>query len=141
MTTWTLRATFVAVFRAHATMTLFLVLLPLLTAVVFANTEVVKYTISDSFPILPFVPTSSQWPALSQSRPDQKFDIPPALSSSACTKDDEWCQHHLWMALDMTSPKWSSHDAYMLRVSWPAHVSTSSVIASSPTLMIAISLV
>ncbi|KAF8634967.1 hypothetical protein AX15_000691 [Amanita polypyramis BW_CC] len=97
-------------------------LLPILlyAAVALANTEVVKYTVSDSFPLLPFSSPRPEWPVLSQFRPELKFNITPALLASACKPVDEQCQHQLWTVLDMTGSKWLSHSSYMLRVSWPA---------------------
>ena len=88
----------------------------------FANTEVVKYSISDAFPPLPLASPDPRWPVLSQSQPDLKFNITPAPSASASSAADEQCQHHLWTVLNMTGPRWSSHRSYMLRLSWPAMV-------------------
>ena len=106
-----------------ARMTLTTTLLAFLFAVpAFANTEVVKYSISDIFPPLPLASPDPRWPVLSQSQPDLKFNITPAPSVSACRAVDEQCQHHLWMVLNMTDPRWSFHRSYMLRVSWPAMV-------------------
>jgi hypothetical protein len=94
----------------------------LFAVLAFANTEVVKYAVSNSFPPLPFASPDPQWPVLSQSQPDLKLNITPAPLASACKAVDEQCQHHLWTALNMTGPRWSSHSSYMLRVSWPATV-------------------
>ncbi|KAM6498721.1 hypothetical protein JOM56_006669 [Amanita muscaria] len=101
-----------------------LLLLLLLAALAFGNTEVVKYTISDSLPSLPVPSPDSRWPVLCQSHQDKKFNITPALSSSVCTEDDQKCLHRLWTVLDTTGTKWSSYSTYMLRISWPAHFPT-----------------
>ena len=111
------------IFGPAPRMTLTTILLAFLFAVpAFANTEVVKYSVSDTFPPLPLASPDPRWPALSQSQPDLKFNIIPAPSASACSAVDEQCQHHLWTVLNMTGPRWSSHRSYMLRVSWPAMV-------------------
>ncbi|KAK2461396.1 hypothetical protein APHAL10511_005859 [Amanita phalloides] len=96
---------------------LFLVLLHVILA--FANTEVVKYTISDSLPPLPFSSPDPYWPVLSHSHPSLRSGITPATSASACSTVND-CQHQLWAVLNMTDSKWSRHHSYILYASWPA---------------------